>query len=347
MASRAGNRILGWLVGVVAAGLGASCGDGKAPEASPGADAPIRIVVTIPPLGWAVNGLAPEGSQVTLIVPPGASAHGYELTPAQAAAIAKADLLVMVGLGMEPRVEAALIAHKNEERRVVRFADVVGGDAPAGDGHDHAHDGHDHGHDHAHGVGGSDPHAWLDPVLMGRFVEMLSEEMPVPGDDAEARRRLLQRAAEMQARCAAIDEAYRDALSRAAIRSIVTHHNAYAYLAARYGLTVGAVIQGGGDTDRGGGEGGGGGGGHGAEATPGAIAAAVRELKASGAGAVFVEPQLNDALARRVAEAAGVKVLTLDPLGDGDWPAMMRANLEALIEGLGIAEASGDESAGG
>lgn len=317
---------LGLAMGVLAVLMTVGCRE-RVGNGSPDSDSevahPTRIVVTIPPLKWAVDGLAPEGAEVTLIVPPGASAHGYELTPSQAAAIAGADLVVMVGMGMEPRVEAALAAHRNERRTVLRFEQVVGSDAIT-DGDEHDHD-HAHGDEHAHSA---DPHAWLDPVLMGRFVERLAGVMPADGRGSAA---IEEAASELKAECAAVDEGYRAALARTRSKSIVTHHNAYSYLARRYGLTVAAVIQGGG----------GGGGGHAGEPTPGEIARAVGAVRAAGVAAVFVEPQLNDSAARRVAEAAEVGVLTLDPLGDGDWPAMMRANLRALVQGLGAHESSG------
>lgn len=293
--------------------MAASCKRAATPAPATGTPG-VRIVVTIPPLMWAVEGLAPQGAEVNLIVPAGASPHGYELTPSQSALIAGADIVVMVGLGMEPQVEAALAAHSQENRLVVRFEEVLGAD-------EHLEDAHDHGGDHDHGHGG-DPHAWLDPVLMGRFVEMLGEEIRSVSGESGRPGEISSRAGELQGECAAIDSAYREGLARCVSKTIVAQHNAYSYLAHRYGLAVESVIHGAG-------------GGHGGEASPGEIASAVRAIKDSGVRAVFVERQMQDGSARRVAEAAGVEVLVLDPLGDGDWPEMMRENLGALVEGLG------------
>ena len=36
-----------------------------------------------------------------------------------------------------------------------------------------------------------------------------------------------------------------------------------------------------------------------------------------------------------VTRETGVRVGTLDPLGQGDWEALMLRNLDALVEGLG------------
>lgn len=98
----------------------------------------------------------------------------------------------------------------------------------------------------------------------------------------------------------------------------MTHHNAFGRLAARYGLRVEAVLKQG-ETG---------------EPTPATIAKVTGLARAGTISAVFVEPQSNPALAKRIAAETGVKVLTLDPLGKGEWAAMMRNNLDALVEGL-------------
>ena len=69
--------------------------------------------------------------------------------------------------------------------------------------------------------------------------------------------------------------------------------------------------------------------------TPQAVAATVDAIKKEGVKVVFVEPQYDRTAAQRIAEAAGVRVAVLDPLGDGDWFKMMRGNLEALVKALG------------
>jgi zinc transport system substrate-binding protein len=99
---------------------------------------------------------------------------------------------------------------------------------------------------------------------------------------------------------------------------IVTHHAAFGRFAERYGLIVAEVIKG---TE-------------GAEPTPGRIAAIVEAVKAEQVKAIFIEPQFNATAAERIARASGVKLGKLDPLGDGDWFAMMRANADAIATNL-------------
>lgn len=320
----------------------------RSPDNAPPDVAPLRIVVSIPPLAGLVRDLAPEGASVTTVVPPGASEHGYEPPPSAIAAIGRADLVVLVGMGLEPRIERALRDHPRPDRAELRFADAVG----VGSNHDHAHNGHDHAHhhhdhahndhnhdhahhDHDHGPdcdhasgndnSGGDPHLWLDPVLVAEFVPALRAAVA----DALERRSLLtdaegarldEAAANLTTRVNEIDRMYSMALAPYAGAAIVTHHDAFGRLAARYGLEIAAVIRLG----------------EGSEPTPGAVASVARLVRERNVGAIFIEPQLSTGVAQRIADAAGVRTITLDPLGRGDWGAMMRANLAALFEGLAL-----------
>lgn len=270
------------------------------------------IVVSIPPLAWAVRGVAPTEAELTVLVPAGASEHGFELTPAQVAAVARADVVVLTGAGLEPSVEAALSAHPSADRAVIRFEDFVKAEEAVATDHDHAHDHGSHGDDHAHDHGPTDPHFWLDPVLMARFVREL-------GGSAWAGDGAAERADALARECEAIDAAYADAISAFPRRVLVVQHSAYGYLCRRYGLEVGAVLR---PMEQ-------------VEPTPGDLAFARRVIEEQRVRAIYVEPQFSASAAERLAEVTKVSVLTLDPLGDGDWPAMMRANLEALRHGLG------------
>lgn len=126
--------------------------------------------------------------------------------------------------------------------------------------------------------------------------------------------------------CKAIDGEFRDGLAQVATRAFVTEHNGFAYLERRYNLRVAATIRAQ----------------HGVEPAPRDIEAAEQAAREQGVLAIFVEPQYAQAGARRIAEITGLRLLMLDALGDGDYPAMMRANLVALREGLGAAGPAGE-----
>ncbi|MEL7473635.1 MAG: zinc ABC transporter substrate-binding protein, partial [Planctomycetota bacterium] len=164
-----------WLVAFL---IGAFCGCGEDSEGSPvsSASSPqevMRVAVTIAPLSGLVTPLLPEGSRVDILIPPGLSPHGAELTPSAIAIAAKADLVLGIGFGLDA---GALRGVPRE--RMMLFQDIVElapsgthdhADHEGGDHADHADHGHHDGHaGHAHADG--DPHVWLNPALCALFV---------------------------------------------------------------------------------------------------------------------------------------------------------------------------------
>jgi len=303
-------------------------GDEKSANATVREPGPARVVATIAPLGAMARELLPEGARLRVLLPPGRSEHGYEPTPEDIAALARADVVVFVGLGLEPRVEEFLKKNPSARRVDLSMAAAL---LLEGNEHDHEHDAHDHadekkaadphaGHDH----GPLDPHVWLDPVLVKSFVTPLADAIDhavraagPPGAEPQAKL-----GASREALAKKLDDLHAEygaAFAPLAGRSIVTHHSAWGRLADRYGLKVAAVLRPVETT----------------ESTPADIAKAVEAVKHHGATAIFVEPQFNNESAGRVAQAAGVKMLVLDPLGGEDYFATMRANLAVLKEGLG------------
>jgi zinc transport system substrate-binding protein len=67
-------------------------------------DAPsgkINVATTVAPLGDFVTAVGGDKVKVTVLVPPGAEPHTFEPTPSQMMEVAKADLYVMNGAGLE------------------------------------------------------------------------------------------------------------------------------------------------------------------------------------------------------------------------------------------------------
>lgn len=287
-------------------GVGAAgCGDSAARERPEG---PVRIVVSLPPLAWAVRELAPPDARVEVLLKDGQSEHGASLTASDAGSIRNADFVFLVGWGLETGAER-LLEDRPSWQRVVRMSETiessdmepVTSSVPCTDP-SHNHD-HDLGHHHA-----TDPHAWLDPLVMVEWVRAVGETLGADPAEIDA----------LVSECKRIDEQYASGLGAVEQRPIVTHHNAYGWIARRYDLEVAAVIR---PNEM-------------LETTPGELNAAVEVVRSLRIGAVFIEPQFSGRAANRLRDITGVRLLRLDPLGDGDWPAMMRANLESLIDGL-------------
>ena len=304
--------------------MAAGCSEEASPTSPDGV--PLRVVVTVAPLAGLVEPIIGPGAELTVLMPPGTPVHGHELSPKDIAAMGRADVIVYVGLGLEPQVARFVATHPSANRTVVCFADVVGITVVGGSHEEGGHEEGGHG-EGGHGEGGEgviDPHLWLDPGLVRELipavVTAVKQAQEHRGVLDEAERGRIERAGdELLARLDALDQEYRSRLGPFSGESIVTHHAAWSRLAGRYGLEVVSVIR---PVEAG-------------EPTPGAVAGAVGAIREHGAKAVFVEPQFGPAEADRIAGAAGVRVEQLDPIGDGDWFAMMRANLDALVRGLG------------
>lgn len=316
---RARRGVIRVIAGVLGAcvffGSISGCGDTTPAPADDGA---VSVVVSVPPLIGLLRPLMPEDATITTLIPAGASPHGHQFTPADLRRVASADLVLTVGLGLEPGLDSIITAARADDR-VVSLADLAGIES---DGHDHSHDhshehGHAHDHDHCDMHGPIDPHLWLDPVLMREALGNLAGALP-DGFAATYGDTAVSGMTELAAKLDRVDAAYASRLADVAGRALICDHNAWPRLADRYGLRVAAVL-------------------HrveGQEPTPGDVADVVAAIESESAGAIFIEPQFSTAVATRIAETAGARVLTLDPLGSGDWEAMMMANLEAMADGL-------------
>ncbi|MGD9790603.1 MAG: metal ABC transporter substrate-binding protein [Phycisphaerales bacterium] len=312
--------------------------------------APLRVVVTVPPLAGLVRPLLAEidpKAEVRVLLAGGQSAHGMEPTPSDIAAIARCDVLVYVGLNLEPRVAAMVREKPVERRQVVCFAEVVGlqdkgkpepntpaaSSKPKPAGKDTGHDDHDHDHDHDdcdehnHAAPGYvDQHLWLDPALVRRLVTAIGEAIQNACanrgtlDDA-MKSRLDAAVVKLQKTIDDVDAAYRARLEVCKGRAFVTHHNAFSRLADRYGLKVAATIR---LTET-------------TEPTASELKEVVEAIAREKVRAIFYEPQMDPKPARRIAEIARIQIGELDPLGSPDqtsWATLMEKNLTSLVAGL-------------
>ncbi|MBI5876652.1 MAG: zinc ABC transporter substrate-binding protein [Chloroflexi bacterium] len=115
----------------------------------------------------------------------------------------------------------------------------------------------------------------------------------------------------------------------AAQRKLVTNHDTFGYYAERYGLTVVGSIIPSLDTN--------------AQPSARELADLVRQIKAENVKAVFTETSINPALARQIAQEAGVKIVegglygdTLGPPGSGaeTIDGMLRKNTDLIVTNL-------------
>ncbi len=292
--------------GIALAGMGlllafalAACGS----PAATGEERPV-VVATTTQVGSVARELGGDAIKLSVLLAPGVEAHDFELTPEGAAALERADLVLMSGAGLEDWLHDTLEATGAEERS----RDLSAGielRAPDKEGADHDHE---HGEDeHSAGV---DPHYWLSGPNQVRMVENARDALvalaPDAADAIEAR------AAELIARIEEADAEVRRLMDDVPPerRTVVTDHDALGYFIDEYGLTFGGSIFPSLDVS--------------SEPSAREIEALVAEIREVGVTAIFTESAVDPALARAIAEEAGARVVdeplytdSLGPEGSG------------------------------
>jgi ABC-type Zn uptake system ZnuABC Zn-binding protein ZnuA len=238
----------------------------------------LKVAATIFPLYDIARSVAGPIADVVLVLPPGASPHTFEPTPASVRALSGAHVLFAIGHGLDDW--AARLA------RGAGVPDVVSVDA-----------GIALRRTDREGRGRVDPHYWLSAsnakVIAGTVAAELARRAPVRRGEIE--RSLATYIGHLDA----ADAEVRELLAALPTRKIATFHDAFGYFAAAYGLEVAAVFEPY----------------PGLEPSPQFVVEFQRKIRVSGVHAVFTEPQLSVEALRPIARDLGVTLAILDPLG--------------------------------
>ena len=316
------RRLLGPVLLVLAALVGAACGsDSDAGAESPG-DGRVRIVTTVAPITSIVANVVGDAAAITGVVPEGTNSHTFEPAPSVAEVLSTADVVFVNGLKLEdPTME---LAQKNmkEGARLVALGDEV---LPE---EDYLYD-----FSFPEEEGRPNPHLWTDPTYAKKYAEVVKDTM-VDLDEANAEDYEANYAA-FAARIDAFDAAMRAAFATVPReqRKLLTYHDAYAYFAKTYDWTVVGAIQ--------------------VESfeEPSAkeVADLIRQVRAEKVQAIFGSEVFPSPVLEQIGKEAGVAyvdVLRDDDLpgkpGDDEhsWLGLMRFDYVTMVEALG-----GDASA--
>ena len=258
------------------------------------------VVATLHPYASVIEQIAGDRVNVVQLLPSGASPHTFDPTPSQAAALGGAALVVMNG-GVDDWARRLVTAAAPGTPLLV-VTERLHYQPIQGSG----------------GVG-ANPHVWLDPSLMASAVPMLVSALASvdPRDAATFRGN----GAAVVRSLTTLDQALSKMLAPLRGAPFVPFHDGWPYFARHFGLDLVATVE---PTP-------------GREPSPRYIAEAVATIRRVHAKAVFDERQLNPRPAQVVAEAAGVPLVTLDPLGSKgqSYQDLMRANAEAIAKALG------------
>ncbi len=250
---------------------------------------------------------------VTNLTPPGSEPHDLELSPKQVANLGEVDL-VIYQQGFQPSVDAAV--QTVPPRRFVDTASfltlraLAEGDSPDG------------GDDHEQGA--LDPHTWLDPNNMIAITEQVRDALSA-ADPASATA-FADNAKALIADLTSLDAEYTKGLAGCRRTVFITSHEAFGYLADRYGLRQVGIRGIEPDT----------------EPTAARIAEVQTIARENQVTTIFFETLVSPTVAESVAGDLGLVTDVLDPLEGitdqsrgSDYLEVMRSNLAALQKANG------------
>jgi len=310
---RASARLLCAILSAVAATavLGAAgCGAGGA-AAGGGA---LDVVAAESFLADIAQNVAGDRFEVRTLIPPGADPHAFEPTPKDLGAVAAADLVIVNGGGLEGPLLKTLENAGGAATIVDASSGLQSRSPQAGEPPLESSE--------------TDPHFWLDPVLVKTYVANIRDAFKKadPAGAAEYEANAAAYTARLDKLNAWIESQV--ATIPATDRKLVMNHASHGYYADRYGFSVvGTVIPSAG-TDE----------------TPTAkqLSELTAAIRASGAKAIFVEIEENPRLAEQIAAETGIVVVDdlldhslTEP--DGVAPAyidMMKFDTRRIVEAL-------------
>lgn len=280
------------------------------------ADAPetgrVSVVATFYPLGHFAEKIGGDLVDVAIITPPGAEPHDYEPTPRDIADVYDADVFLLNGNGVDAWAERILPDVQARGVKTVRISDSMTS------------------LEHSEGVaeedeGPLDPHFWLDPVNAAEETMRIADALIAA--DPERRERYEASRDAYVSQLETLDTEFLNGLATCESREIVTSHDAFRYLAHRYGLTT-VHISGLSPEE---------------EPSPQTMADVANLARERGIDVIFFESLVSPKLAETIANEVGARTLPLNPLegltddeinSGMDYVSVMRDNLEHLRDAL-------------
>ncbi|WP_353149675.1 metal ABC transporter substrate-binding protein [Pollutimonas bauzanensis] len=286
----------------------------------------LKVVSTFSIISDFAKNVGGERIALTTLVGPDGDAHAYEPRPSDAAAIRNADVVLANGAHFEGFLERLVkasggttsVVELTKGARLLRNAEEEH-NSHEGPGHD------DHGHKNDH-HGDFDPHAWQSVQNAQIYVNNIAEAFCAADKSGCASYRV--NAKSYGDKLKALDHDLKTAVQQVPSdrRTLITSHDAFAYLGHEYGFQL--LAPQGASTD--------------SEASAADIAALIRQIKQQKASAIFLENVSNPRLIQQIARETGMKVggkLYSDALSSEGGPAstyvdMMRHNIGTILDAV-------------
>jgi zinc transport system substrate-binding protein len=186
-----------------------------APSGTPSCNASdrIKVATTIAPLGDFVRAVGGDKVEITVLVPPGAEPHTFEPTPSLMMVVAKADLYIMNGAGLEFWMDKLLEANKRmtivDSSQGVAFMQESGGEI--------------------------DPHVWIS--LRNAAVQVNNICTGLIAVDPANKDCYIKNRDDYLQNMRSLDEELNQTFASKKSRIFIVHHPAWTYFARDYNLS--------------------------------------------------------------------------------------------------------------
>lgn len=296
------------------------CAGNKAKGVDQNASAKLKVVATVYPVYEFIKQVGGDKVDVVMLIPPGAEPHDWEPTAKDMTRIKDAKVFAYHGAGFEP-VEKLLTKDVlgttvpvEVSKGVHKLADTHSDEMHKDN--THKEDKHDHE---------GDSHMWLDPLSAQQEVNNIAQALATADEKNAAYYK--ENAEQFNKQLTELDQEYKKSLASITRKDIITSHEAFGYLAARYGLNQVGIM--GLSPD--------------AEPTPDKMADITKFCREHGVKYIFFETLASPKLAETIGKETGAELLVLNPVENltdeelkqgKNYLIIMRENLVNLAKAL-------------
>jgi zinc transport system substrate-binding protein len=273
----------------------------------------LAVLTSFAPIHSLTLNVAGDAADVSVLIPPATGPHDYSFSPSDLAKIARADVLILNGVGLESWLDKGVKAAGKPDLRIVdssRGIDLITGIQMrnlAGTKSEPDPD-----------AGGPNPHIWLSPRNAIQQVKNICEGLAA--SDPQNAQVYRNNADAYVHRLMILDDDIRAATSSLPNKTLITFHDTFPYFARDYGFTVAATFE---EFP-------------GKEPSPRAIKQLREIIESAHVAALFSEPQYSAKAMQVFAQEFKIPVVQLDPMETGNggrdfYERVMRKNLETLV----------------
>ena len=178
---------------------------------------PLRVTASILPIADWVRNVGGDRVSVSCVLAGGSSPHTFTPSPSDVTKLARADVFMTIGVGLEEWAQDFITAAGKRGLTVVKLGERIGF------------------------KDGANPHVWLDPNLAKKMV--LEVAATLGSLDPQSRALYEKNARRYVSKINALDRRFARKFAALGQRSVVQFHPAFTYFLRHYGIGVLDVIE--------------------------------------------------------------------------------------------------------